>query len=415
MANLATWKAGTITVPSSPGPVTVTIGAQPRGIIFFGANWLLEDAVDTGFGSALFRGMCAPNYSNPAALLQNAAAAAQAGDQHMIDNYAILNMTRAGSATVLYRAAVTSFNSDGFTVNFDVGVAGGYKVIYVVLIDVENCVGIVGLSSVNPTIGFKAGAALIHGAWAGPVASGSDRVQEWYGGGAYRGASTLAWASAGLTCFTFPSAFGGQYNINADEFGPHVEICQGGSFLGPFLITSNITAFPNGVNQFDFLFTGDGTNGGMAMVWDDEDSTTGFLTLATSSGGVATVAGLPFPPGLVLGYSLSNEPAGQNTGARGAIGFSVVTEDFQWAALVDVGAPGYQPDKGSFQSFQRGAVDCVHNSTVHDGSMVLTDDGFEVTTEEDSAAPGLWIWHAFGHPTGGWIPSLYRWQIDYRS
>lgn len=406
----STWRSGVITVPAGGGSVSVTgLDGTPKGMIFYGANWLLEDAVDTGFGSALFRGMATHDYASPGTLIQNAAVAAQAGDQHMIDNYAILNLTRGGTATVLYRGSVTSFDTDGFTLNFDVGVAGGYKVVWIALMDVANCVGFVGASSVSLPIGFKAGAALIHGAWAGPVAFGADRVQEWYGGAAYRGTNPGFWQSAGLTAFTFPTSFAGQYNINSDFFPPVTEIAQGGSFLGPFLITSNILAYPSGGSLTDLLFTGDGSNGGMIMAWDDEANATGPLGLAAVSGGTAQVTGLPFGPGLVLGYSISDEPPGQNTGARGAVGFSVKTADVEWGALVDVGAPGYQTDRGSFQSFQRGAVATVHNTDVLAGSMDLTANGFIVTTEEDSAVVSPWLWHAFGQPRGAWVPHLYRW------
>ncbi len=117
------------------------------------------------------------------------------------------------------------------------------------------------------------------------------------------------------------------------------------------------------------------------------------------------MSGLPFPPGLVLGYSLSDEPPGQSSGsARGAVGFSVITPDFQWSALVD----GF--DRGAFQSFQRGMSDVVHNTSVHAGTVALTADGFVVTTEEDDVSPQPWNWHAFGHPTKSflWTPHIYR-------
>ena len=54
----AQWKVGVITVPSSPGTVTVTgLGGRPDAVIFFGTNWTTEDAAVTDTGTALFRGM----------------------------------------------------------------------------------------------------------------------------------------------------------------------------------------------------------------------------------------------------------------------------------------------------------------------------------------------------------------------
>jgi hypothetical protein len=116
---------------------------------------------------------------------------------------------------------------------------------------------------------------------------------------------------------------------------------------------------------------------------------------------------LPFAPGLVIGYSISDEPGGQSSGsARGAVGFSVVTRSFQWTALSD-GASS----RGAFQSFQRGFADVVNGTNVHAGTIDLTSDGFVMTTEEDDVSPASWVWHAFGHPsptTSGWIPQSYR-------
>jgi hypothetical protein len=113
---------------------------------------------------------------------------------------------------------------------------------------------------------------------------------------------------------------------------------------------------------------------------------------------------LPFAPGLVLGYTISDEPDDSTTSARGAIGFSVATPDFQWCAVVD----GF--DRGSFQSFQRGMVDAVHNTDVHAGTVDLTQDGFVVTTAEDDITEAAWVWHAFGFPERvvRWVPQIYR-------
>jgi hypothetical protein len=142
----------------------------------------------------------------------------------------------------------------------------------------------------------------------------------------------------------------------------------------------------------------------MIVAWDDEDNTTGRLVPATSTGGTSAVTGLPFPPGLVIGYSLSDElPAQGSGGARGAAGFSVITTDFQWSALVD-GTSSY----GAFQSFQRGVVDRVSGTSVHAGTVELTDNGFIVTTEEDDIGSSDWVWHAFGHPDFAFTPQFYR-------
>lgn len=406
MASESTWQVGTLTVPSAAGSVSVTgLGGTPKAVFFYGVNFTAEDTVLTSRGNAIFRGMVAPDYANPGSLLQNCACTGPTGDQHAIDNYAVLNLSTAGNATILYRATLTSLDADGFTLSFDTASAGGYKVIYVALYDVDNVASYVGTSD-NSTIamGFAAGASLLHGAWSGPVINGSDRTQEWYGGAAY-----AVNQAAGVQAFTFPTSFAGQYNIGTQVFAPNVSICQGGGFVGPFLSTSNIISTVSGT---DLSFIGDGGNGGMIVAWDDNDSATGALSIGGSVGDTATVSGLSFAPGLVLGYSVSNEAPGQGTGALGALGFTVVTTDFQWSALLEERDPGYTTfgtGLGSIQSYANGIIPAIDDTAYCAAAVELTDDGFIATTTVDDIATGEWVWHAFGHPrTAAWIPSIYR-------
>lgn len=408
-----TWEVGTITVPSGTGSQAITgLAATPAAVLFFGTNFLTEDASVTSRGCGIFRGMCAPDYSNPSVLVQNAACVLPAGDAHSQENVAIDMLDTSGTLSWLYVADVTSFDAHGFTLNWSVASAGGYKVVYAALMDITNVGSSLFTGSVAMSLGFKAGASLLHGAWAGPGGNaGADRTQEFYGGAAYPGTGGGAsWFSAGLTAFTFPTSFAGQFNIGIDTLSPGTQICNSGNFSGPFLATQNVTAIPTGGGLTTLtLGTGTSDNGGMVVAWDDEDNMTGRQTPATSAGGTATVSGLSFAPGLVIGYSISDEPAGQGTGAKGAVGFSVITPDFQWTALVDDAASGYGTDVGAFQSFQRGICDRVQNSDVHAGTVALTTDGFVTTTQQDAITPSEWIWHAFGHPKRAvWIPHIYR-------
>lgn len=410
----ATWQVGTLTVPGATGSQSITgLGGTPKAVFFYGTNWLTEDTAVTTSGCGLFRGMAAPKWDAPGTLLQHAAAVLPAGDAHVADTtYAIRMPDTSGVfSNYLYLASVTSLDSDGFTVNWSIVTAGGYKVVYVALMDVSDVGGYIG-GSATLSLGWKAGASLLHGAFGAlPGVGGSDRTQEFYGGGAYPGTSTLGWYSAGLTAFTFPTSSGAQYNIGIHNNGPGVLVAHAGSFIGPFLTTQDITMLPTGGGLTNFALNfNDATNGGMLVVWEDEDNETGRLTPATSQGATNTVSGLPFRPGLVIGYSISDEPQGQSTGGRGAVGFSVVdSTGFQWTALVD-GSGSY----GAFQSFQRGVVDVVNGTSVHAGRIVLTADGFVVTTEEDDVSPSSWVWHAFGHPRRltRWIPHIYRRVFD---
>lgn len=404
----ATWEAGTLTVPAATGNVTVTgLSAKPQALFFFGTNWTTEDTAVTTTGTAIFRGMAAPKYDDPNTILQNAACVSPAGDQHIIENSAILCQSTAGTGANLYGATVSTFNNDGFLVNFFTAAAGGYKVVWVALSGVDDIGAYVGTGG-TISLGWKAGASLLHGAWGGPTIGGSDRTQEFYGGAAYPGSDPTGWFGAGLSAFTFPTAAGpGQYNIDIYNFLPQISITQGGHFLGPFLVAANITAVPSGGGLTDFAIDFDGTNdGGMVVMWDDSSSQTGKQTLTPDNNGDTATVTTPFAPGLVLGYSVSDEPNGQNSGStRGAVGLSVAVEGFQWSAIID-GASSF----GAFQSFQRGFADGVSGTNVHAGSITLQPTGFVMETEVDTMAPQPWVWHAFGHPTRrpAWIPQIYR-------
>lgn len=413
MASYAAWKAGSITVPGSTGSVSYTPtgweGRTPVALIFYGTNWLTEDAADTSSGLGLFRGMAAPKWDDLGTINQQAACVITTprGNAHSTQNNAIRQLNTGGGATALYVANVTSFDAGGFTLNWTTAASGGYKVVYVAMFDVDNIGSRLGAfdgTTCDP--GWKAGSSLLHGAWGGPI-DGTDRTQEFYGGAGYPSGNHLNWAGAGATIFCFPTSPGQQSMTELWNSNPSTIIASGGHFLGPNLIPSNIVAYPTGSPSAgsNFYIGGDSFDGGMTVWWDDEDSRCFFQSPSQSTGATSTKTGLPFEPGLLLGYTISNEPQGMDV-LRGAIGFSVVTADFQWCATVD----GVS-SQGAFQSFQRGIADCVNGTNVHAATIELTSDGFVMTTEEDDATADTALWHAFGHPwipEGIWRPQIYR-------
>lgn len=410
------WKAGTLNVPGSPGSVSVTgLGGQPSAVFFFGTNWTAEDSVELSAGTGMFRGHAAPKWDDPGTIVQSAATATPPGNQHAMQNVAILMHTTGGSGTNLYGATFSSFDSDGFTVNFFTASGGGYKVVYVALMNAGNVGGYTGTGT-TLGLGWKAGASMLHGAWAGSVVGGNDRTQEFYGGGAYPGHSHLDWRAAGQTVYSFPTSASSQFEIKAVSGRPDVRVTNSATFVGPFISAGVVKAYPDYLGDLtDFVLqsTASGTDGLSVVIWDDEDSMAGVLTPATAVSGTATVSGLDFEPGLVVGYCVSNEPQSTNSdgGAwRGAMGFTVATKDFQWSALVD-GSPA----QGAYQSFTNGFTDLVSGATsgVLAGTVELTEDGFVLTTQVTTGTGQVWAWHAFGHPLVEimWVPNFYRRQL----
>ncbi len=402
----ATWKAGVLTAPGSPGSVAVTgLGGTPCAVFFLGVNFSTQDSPVSTTGTGIGRGMAAPQYNSPGTILNHSAFVSPAGDQsRLTGGWAFSSLTTAGNATAVdLDAAVTSFDSDGFTVAYT-NVTSGRILVWVALLDVRNCGGYVGTST-TLSLGWKAGASLLHGSWLGPTYTSPDEAGEYWGGGAYPGTNPPDWYGAGLSAVGHP-AHANQWAIGIYNNVPSTAIAQGATFIGPSLTTGNVVAYPTGTGLANFNMDFTSANGGMVVAWDDEDSQTGRLTPAQNTGDTATVSGLPFAPGLVIGYSISDEPPGQSSGSpvRGAVQLSVQTADFQWAGIVD------DNTQSAYQSLNRGFVDTISGSNLHAGTIELTADGFVLTTEEDTATAHEWVWHAFGHPDQFpiWIPQEYR-------
>ncbi len=406
----ARWRTGFITSQNGGSVATTGLGGTPLAMFFWGTNWTAEDTLVTSTGTGMFRGMAGDDYTNPGTIIQDSVSVTPAGDASAQQPHAITMMDTSGAIAFSYAADVASFDVDGFTITWLGGSVPGHKVVYAALMSAAGTLNhgaYKGSAGVVAALGWKAGASLVHGnwQWAPTGFAAGDRTQMWLGGGAYPGtAGGATWMGAGLSALTFPTSASAQYDIGIYDQAPGVLIAHAGIFIGPFLVTSNVVAQPTGALT-DFTFGPTTNNGGMFVAWDDEASATGRLTPETSPPDTVTVSGLPFSPGLVTGYSISNEPQGQGTGGRGAIGFSVLAENFQWAATVD------GVSRGAYQSFSETVVDSVDAADVHAASGQLTNDGFILTTDVNTGiSPESWVWHAFGSPDRRqiWVPHIYR-------
>ncbi len=408
-APYATWRAGTVTTPGSTGSLAVTgLGSQPCAVFLFGTNFSTEDTpFSTGGSTGVFRGMSAAQWDDAGVLQNSSAFVSPAGDQSRITGGIVNSLTTAGTASAVdVAASVTSLDADGFTLNFTTVTGAGRKFAWVALMTVDHCGSHFG-STATLGLGWKVGASLMHGAWNGPDYTADGEAGEWYGGAAYPGSvGGGTWFQAGLAAQGYPAHLN-QWNIGIFSGNdPAAKVTEGNHFIGPFVVADNITAVPSGGSLTDYAINTGSTNGGQFVFWDDEDSQTGSLTPAQNTGDTVTVSGLPFAPGLVIGYSISDEPQGQSSGSpvRGAIQLSLATDSYQYACIVDANT------RGSYQSFQRGFADACNSTSVHAGTIELTSDGFILTTEEDDVTAQGWVWHAFGHPDRivKWIPHIYR-------
>lgn len=406
-----TWKAIALTVPGSTGSQSITGLASgnkaPLAALFFGVNWTSEDTIETGSGHGMFRGMACQKFDDAGTIVNGAACMVPPGDCHSItDDYCINLLDTSGVGTnYLARASVTSFDADGVTLDWDVVTAGGYQIVCLVLLGDDSVLAgaYSGIYAATPVLGFRPGSVFFHGAWGGPDITGDDRTQEFYGSCSYRGTSQGGWQAVGLSQLVFPTSAGAQYDMNLQANLPATIAADGGHFLGPFLVLSNILVYPTAAGLETLVIDGDGEDGGMVLAWNDEDSYRGFQATPDNTGDTELVSGLPFDPGLVVGYNMGIEPSGQGSGSSpGSVGFSVVTRDFQWSALAI-------RDIGAIQSFQRGFIDNVDATDYHAGTIELLGGGFLMTADEDGLDPTTWIYHAFGHPeSASWLPHIYR-------
>lgn len=403
----ATWKAGKVVCPSSTGTQAVTgLGGTPAAVILFGTNFSTEDsAFSTGGSTGVTRGMAAPAWNSPGTLHETAAFVSPAGDQSRATGGIVNSLTNSGTASAVDVAAtVVSLDADGFTLSYSV-VTSGRPFAWLALMDVQNVGSIYGSTqTVSP--GWKAGAMLCHGAWQTDYTANGE-AGEWWGGAAYPGVVGGGnWPGAGLAASGYPN-FSSQWNIGLFNNAAATSVTQGSHMIGPSMVTDNITAYPSGGSLTDFTIGTGTANGGQFVFWDDEDTFAGSVTPGASTGNTVTVSGLPFAPGLVIFYSISDEPSGQGSFGSpipGAVGMGLATDTFQYCNLVDANT------RGSFQSFQRGFADGVNSTSVHAGTVELTADGFILTTEEDDVSANPIVWHAFGHPEQfpTWIPQSYR-------
>lgn len=144
------YKAGHFYMPTSGGSFSVDCGVEPQAVIFFGGNVATEDSFVSGGTPGVFYGMAwrdqATNAIDQQASTNTSAAT---GFQPL----AIHMFT--GTASVDYEASVTSFNSNGFTINVINPASASRLVHYLVLTEFEGCEGSTMASTSNATYTFS--------------------------------------------------------------------------------------------------------------------------------------------------------------------------------------------------------------------------------------------------------------------
>jgi len=419
------YKAGVFTTPSSPGDVTVTLPAEPDGIVFFGCNFTeldtLRDSSVDSFRSAAYMGIAGRTLED-GSIDQFVNCAKPDGDAFRMSRKAVLALVGDGSDTTLFAGSVTAMGGTGFTVTFSTA-AAGYSVYWLAwwgsanagMFDVWSTTG-------DTAVGWQPRTMLTVGA-----SSISDDTGEasyfnlttaTYGAASY---PNPAWSSANVSTHRFLDAVA-HAGLNEIENGSGAApvIGWGGHFSGPFLISNPISGYPSGTGLTDFHLEHEIGAYNMFLLSDDrsqcaapgipaevdDTETTTFSFLA----GVEAV--LFFSMSQLLGET--NTVAGGDIG--GGFGVSVATEDFQASVHVHAGEAyasyGYQSQSLGFISKLTpstspfaGTGDGVHGGTVEisGNTITLTD------TLADADDAGTLVCCAFeGANFIPWIPHIYR-------
>jgi hypothetical protein len=401
-AVLRAWKAGVIPV----GATSVELPHTPQVVIFLGANFGTENAINVADGTGLFRGYVAERGG------QMSYSAIPAYGANGYDAKAIACLAAGGGWA--YSASV-SIRENGF----DLSNALPRKVAYLAGWGFPAAYGFPLITkTATVDIGFRPYSALAMGGRleGGPPSSNFQHSTSVWGSGnhEYTGSSLGGpwWGHAGIECHNFPDSTSGQYELNRRTFakfnGLDLHFGDSATFPSFAMSTAGFSGgLVSGAGTYDYragcgadFFTGG------CVVWAGK-SRTGSLTPIATPGLIASVTDLEIRPDAVLFYSLSDEPTGQNnygnSGIRpGALSFGLATPDFSYCVAID-GRP-----RCAFQSFTRSVV------VVAGSGAVTTADvsswypaGFDLTTFAAGAGTAIVSWHALGPPRV-WVPQMYR-------
>lgn len=424
---MPTWVGGTIAVPSGTGSVSVTgLAAKPQFVVFYGVNFQTEDTVVTDARAGIFRGYAANKY-DLSGIGQGALSAIPATLSNGFDTSAcaLLHPTTAGSW--LYIADLTSFNSDGFTLDFTTAPGtSGYKIAYLASWGHSNAFAFDSVANATNFSGTDVGFAVQSGLGHAnrqttPGAVNTAHCGAAFGGGHFRVLPVAHYkGEAWVNCQDYPDSAAGQYRITSLGASSTVG-GETGSFnivecVGFFIPVGTMTpvTLSVSVNGTTVSVTNgvDGNNGqGGAVLWSTV-SDTGTVTPEADADDDMVVSGLASRPEALAFYGISNDPEGQSnfdlTGLRpGAITMGFATKSgFQWCAAVD----GY-PSKQAYQSFQHAVCDVVDSTGVHTADVTgWSSNGFTLTTADDDVSPAELAFHAFDPGAAQVIrrPQIYR-------
>jgi hypothetical protein len=405
---VANWSSGNFQFPTSTGSFSITgLVFRPQGLFFICSNiGTLDTPVSTSYPTLGF-GM---SWIDKDTGLPDSQAVTNVmtGGINVKPNPIV--MTDSLGCVEEYAASLTSFNSDGFTLNVTNAAPSTRWVTWMAYGGFENAGGSANLSSGFYTLGYQILTAFaMNYRTSSGIRNGCEtaRYTSLYIGANSqpRDLSAGSWGSGGTSYFPITGTQGftrNDFNINPPpQFQSAINISTGD--FPPIVLEDRIQLW-----RQDAVSIGAGVGGGplrwMAQWWTGENWSNSFQpalavgnTSTFSSGNPALTK---IEAGIYTGL-LGDEAEGLGAKSRMSIGF--ITEDGQ-------GVVGANQDGYAFQSTSMFCLPNLDSGNAHASSGVISNGDIVATTEindgyTDTYSGGIFSW---GPAPGGWIPQIYR-------
>lgn len=433
------YASGKFDFPTSAGSLAITgLGFEPQGVILIGGNKATVGSLLTGLtGPGIFISINARDWSNPSSILSvglspNGRSDANVANYRGIETGPISMQTDAATASVVdYKASAITMGADGFTLTISTPAPGVRPVHWFAWGgDIETGAAPIPMQTAcvkqqfaasSPTFdaGFKAWSAMVlstvasNGFGEGSVdgsswfSFGTGHYPEFSHGDAQLWASSVVYNQIQLGSALGRQGFSNYFVLSGPGAGDwsFLNISDVLGSLGP-LLTEGFRRFrPEAEIGSEQIFINEGGGSGLGgwqdCVWWNSEGWTDFVTIP--AGGSVTV---PAPPNFSEFEQVMFSTPGSAVGSSGnatrqAFGFGMLGLDDQGCAVFS--------HDGAFYQANDECVAVCDSTGYSAASGVINGPSFTLTSTHAGLGDMLVVWHAWGKPSAGWLPQIYRW------
>lgn len=428
------YKSGMFNFPTGGGSHAVTgLGFRPQGVVMIGGNKATVGSLLTGLnGPGLFISMSARDWTNPAAILSVAISPKGHSEANTIGYRGIetgpisMPQDTTDAANVDYKAGGITFDADGFTLTISTPASGVRPIHWFAWggdidaagtpIPMQTACVKQQFAASSPTFdaGFRAFSSMVlstvaaNGFGEGSVndscwfSFGTSNFPEFAGFDAKRWRASVVYTQLQLSSPLGRQGFTNYFVTSAPSFGDWITLNVSdvlGS-LGP-LLTEGFRRFRPYAEGGDLQVMineggASGLGGWQDCIWWNSEGWSDTVTIP--AGGSVTV---PVPENFSefeqIMFSTVN---GGNPGAKEtSYGVGMLGYD-------DQGCVVFQKDGSFYQSNSECVAHCDAGG-YSAASGVINGNSFTLTHTHGSSLTV--VWHAWGKPSAGWLPQMYRW------